>query len=421
MDTRVSQPIGNRILTWLDRAGRSVWRVGWPATDKDRAAAMISSLFLHIHPARVSRHALKPTSTFALGLISGILFVVLSVTGLALMLYYVPYPPEAYRSMKDLQFVVTFGIVLRNMHRWSAHAMVVVVFLHMCRVFWTGSYKPPREFNWVIGVLLLLLTLGLSFTGYLLPWDQLAFWAITVGTNIAAYAPVVGDRLKFLLLGGYVIGPMALLRFYVLHCVILPLAMLLLISLHVWRVRKDGLSGVEMSAVPEEEMAGVFPASTKTYGLMALSKRPRASVEARDPNDEVFAWPHLLYRELLVAVAVIVALHAVSLMFMAPLEEIADPTRTPNPAKAPWYFLGLQELVHYSALVGGVIVPTLVVVALLVLPYFDRGKAGAGRWFAPERRLANAVFTALVILSVGLTIVGTLFRGPNWAWVWPWR
>ena len=421
MDTRVRQPIWNRTLTWLDGVGRSAWRVGWPATDKDRAAAMISSLFLHIHAARVSRHVLKPTATFALGLISGILFVVLSVTGVALMLYYVPYPPEAYRSMKDLQFAVTFGIVLRNMHRWSAHAMVVVVFLHMCRVFWTGSYKPPREFNWVIGVLLFLLTLGLSFTGYLLPWDQLAFWAITVGTNIAAYGPVIGDQVKFLLLGGHVIGPITLLRFYVLHCVMLPLAMLLLISLHVWRVRKDGLSGGEVSTVPEEEVAGVFPASTKTYGLMALSKRPRASVEARDPNDEVFAWQHLLYRELLVALAVIVALHVVSLMFTAPLEEIADPTRTPNPAKAPWYFLGLQELVHYSALVGGVIVPTLLVATLLALPYFDRGKMGAGRWFAPERRLANAVFTVLVILSVGLTIVGTLFRGANWAWVWPWR
>jgi quinol-cytochrome oxidoreductase complex cytochrome b subunit len=411
----------NRTLNWLDDARRSVCRVGWPATDKDRAAAMISSLFLHIHPARVSRHALKPTSTFALGLIAGILFVVLSVTGLALMLYYVPYPPEAYRSMKDLQFVVTFGIVLRNIHRWSAHAMVGVVFLHMCRVFWTGSYKRPREFNWVVGVLLLLLTLGLSFTGYLLPWDQLAFWAITVGTNIAAYAPVVGDQVKFLLLGGHVIGPMTLLRFYVLHCVMLPLAMLLLISLHVWRVRKDGLSGAEIHVSPEEELAGVFPASTKTYGLMALSKRPRTSVEARDPNDEVFAWPHLLYRELLVALAVIVALHVVSLVFMAPLEEMADPTRTPNPAKAPWYFLGLQELVHYSALVGGVIVPTVLVLALLVLPYVDRDPAGSGRWFAPERRVTNTIFTTLVILFVGLTIIGTLFRGPNWAWVWPWK
>ena len=411
----------NRTLNWLDGARRSVCRVGWPATDKDRAAAMISSLFLHIHPARVSRHALKPTSTFALGLIAGILFVVLSVTGLALMLYYVPYPPEAYRSMKDLQFVVTFGIVLRNIHRWSAHAMVGIVFLHMCRVFWTGSYKRPREFNWVVGVLLLLLTLGLSFTGYLLPWDQLAFWAITVGTNIAAYAPVVGDQVKFLLLGGHVIGPMTLLRFYVLHCVMLPLAMLLLISLHVWRVRKDGLSGAEIHVSPEEELAGVFPASTKTYGLMALSKRPRTSVEARDPNDEVFAWPHLLYRELLVALAVIVTLHVVSLVFMAPLEEMADPTRTPNPAKAPWYFLGLQELVHYSALVGGVIVPTVLVLALLVIPYVDRDPAGSGRWFAPERRVTNTIFTTLVILFVGLTIIGTLFRGPNWAWVWPWK
>ena len=170
------------------------------------------------------------------------------------MLYYVPYPPEAYRSMKDLQFVVTFGIVLRNMHRWSAHAMVGVVFLHMCRVFWTGSYKAPREFNWVIGVLCCCSRSALSFTGYLLPWDQLAFWAITVGTNIAAYAPLVGERLKFLLLGGHVIGPMTLLRFYVLHCVMLPLAMLLLVSLHIWRVRKDGLSGAEAHAAPVEEI-----------------------------------------------------------------------------------------------------------------------------------------------------------------------
>ncbi len=382
---------------------------------------MISSLFLHIHPARVSRHVLKPTYTFALGLISAVLFLVLSATGLALMLYYVPYPPESYRSMKDLQFAVTFGVVLRNMHRWSAHAMVFVVFLHMCRVFWTGSYKRPREFNWVIGVVLLLLTLGLSFTGYLLPWDQLAFWAITVGTNIAAYAPVVGDQVKYLLLGGHVIGPMTLLRFYVLHCVMLPLAMVALISLHVWRVRKDGLSGSALETAPVEEAAGAFPASTKTYGLMALTRRPKASVEARDPNDEVFAWPHLLYRELLVALAVVVALHVISLVFIAPLEELADPTRTPNPAKAPWYFLGLQELVHYSALVGGVVIPTLIAAALVALPYVDRSPGGSGRWFAPERRTANTVFTVLVVVFVVLTIIGTLFRGANWAWVWPWK
>lgn len=417
----MKQPLSRQAAGWLTSAGRSVFRIGWPQTDKDRAAVMISSFFLHIHPARVSRHVLRPSYTFALGLISAILFGILLVTGLALMLYYVPYPPEAYRSMKDLQFVVTFGTILRNMHRWSAHAMVFIVFLHMCRVFWTGSYKRPREFNWVVGVVLFLLTLALSFTGYLLPWDQLAYWAITVGTNIAAYAPVVGDQVKFLLLGGHVIGPMTLLRFYVLHCVILPLAMAMLVSLHVWRVRKDGLSGASTRSVPVEEVAGAFPASSKTHGLMSLSRRPGASVESRDPADEVFAWPHLLYRELLVALAVIVLLHALSLVFMAPLEEIADPTRTPNPAKAPWYFLGLQELVHYSALIGGVIVPTLLVVALLSLPYIDRNPAGSGRWFAPERRVSNAVFTAIAAVLVILTITGTLFRGANWAWVWPWK
>ncbi len=416
----MSASLSSRASRWSQGVVRSLFRIGWPATDKDRAAAMISSFFLHIHPARVARHALQPTYTFALGLVAAILFAVLSVTGLALMLYYIPHPPEAYRSMKDLQYVVTFGIVLRNMHRWSAHAMVAVVFLHMCRVFWTGSYKAPREFNWVIGVVLFLMTLALSFTGYLLPWDQLAFWAITVGTNIAAYAPIAGEQIRFLLLGGHVIGPMTLLRFYVLHCVMLPLAMLLLISFHVWRVRKDGLSGAHVELPAVEEVAGAFPASTKTYGLMALTKRPRVSVEARDPYDEVFAWPHLLYRELLVALTVIVALHIVSLVFMAPLEEIADPTRTPNPAKAPWYFLGLQELVHYSALVGGVIVPTVLVALLLLLPYIDRRTAGAGQWFAPERRLVNGVFTALVVVAIGLTLVGVLFRGPNWAWVWPW-
>jgi len=406
---------------WLDALRRSVFRIGWPLTDKDRAAAMISSLFLHIHAARVSRHVLKPTYTFALGLIAAVLFIVLSVTGLALMLYYVPYPPEAYRSMKDLQFVVTYGVVLRNMHRWAAHGMVLVVFLHLCRVFLTGSYKPPREFNWVIGVGLLLLTLGLSFTGYLLPWDQLAYWAITVGTNIAAYAPVVGGRLKFLLLGGHVIGPLTLLRFYVLHCVVLPLAMLLLVSLHLWRVRKDGLSGAETAgAVTEENADGSFPASPKTYGLMALTPRPAASVTAADPNDEVFAWPHLLFREVLVALGLIIALHVVSLVFQAPLEEMADPTRTPNPAKAPWYFLGLQELVHYSAFIGGVLIPTLLVVLLIALPYVDRHPRGVGRWFAPERWLANSIFGALVVATVALTIIGTLFRGPNWNWVWPW-
>lgn len=404
--------------------GRTIFPVGWPRTDKDRAAAMISSLFLHVHTAKVRPESLRFSYSLGLGLVSLFLLLVLTVTGIALMLYYTPHPPDAYRSMKDLEFVVTFGMVLRNMHRWAAHAMVLVVFLHMCRVFFTGAYKPPRQFNWVAGVGLFLLTLGLSFTGYLLPWDQLAYWAITVGTNIAAYAPVVGERLKYLLLGGNAIGPGALLRFYVLHCVILPVAIFVLLALHLWRVRKDGGLAVPSANAPgsvEEELsAGRFPASTRSYGLMALADRPALPLAEIEPEEELLSWPHLLFRELLLLLIVLVALHVLALSLDAPLEEIANPTRTPNPAKAPWYFLGLQELVHYSALVGGVVIPALVVLALLLVPYIDPKPRGVGIWFARERRMANTVFGVLAGAAVALTLIGMLFRGPNWRWVWPW-
>lgn len=406
----------------LKEVWRSVFRIGWPKTDKDRSAAIISSFFLHVHSAKVKRQTLRPSYTLGLGLISFYLFMVLIVTGVALMLYYTPRPPDAYRSMKDLQFVVTFGTILRNMHRWSAHGMVIVVFLHMCRVFFTGGYKRPRQFNWVVGVGLLVLTLGLSFTGYLLPWDQLSYWAITVGSSIVGYAPWIGDSIKYLLLGGHTIGPGTVLRFYVLHCVVLPAGMLTLVAVHFFRVRKDGLSSAPVpEPMPVEETEpGRFPASTRSYGLMALTDRPSQPVVEVDPDDEVMSWPHLLYRELLLLLATLVVLHVVSLLFNAPLEEIADPTRTPNPAKAPWYFLGLQELVHYSAFVGGILIPALLLLLLILVPYLDSVPRGVGVWFSKERRWVNSIFAVLVVLSVLFTLIGTFFRGANWAWVWPW-
>ncbi|WP_027714403.1 cytochrome b N-terminal domain-containing protein [Desulfuromonas sp. TF] len=218
----------------------SVLRRGGGTPDQERAAAVYGNFFLHLHPVRVHVNTLRPGYTFGLGLISFYLFLILVISGTLLMFYYIPSMESAYRSMKDLEFVISYGMVLRNAHRWSAHAMVIFVFLHLCRVFYTGSYKPPRDFNWVIGVCLLLLTLFLSFTGYLLPWDQLAFWAVTVGTNIAAYVPWLGDDLRFLLLGGNEVGQMALTRFYVLHIAILPLFTAVLVGVHFWRIRKDG-------------------------------------------------------------------------------------------------------------------------------------------------------------------------------------
>ncbi|HEX2915179.1 MAG TPA: selenite/tellurite reduction operon b-type cytochrome ExtP [Chloroflexia bacterium] len=225
------------------RLYKSVFRHSWPDSARTRSLATMSNVFLHLHPTTIRRASLKVTYTFCLGGLSFFFFLVLTVSGVLLMFYYVPSVTQAYQDIKDLQTVVFAGQFLRNMHRWGAHAMVIVVFLHMCRVFYTRAYRPPREFNWVVGVLLLVLTFLLSFSGYLLPWDQLSFWAVTVGTNIAKATPFVGPEAQFLLIGGYEIGQNALIRFYTLHVIALPLAAAVLIAVHFWRVRKDGFSG----------------------------------------------------------------------------------------------------------------------------------------------------------------------------------
>ncbi|MBI2941323.1 MAG: cytochrome b N-terminal domain-containing protein [Chloroflexi bacterium] len=224
---------------------RSLFRQGWPDTPRNRTLAVMGNVFLHLHPVRLPRAALRVTYTFCLGGISFLLFLSLTVTGVLLMFYYIPSVTRAYNDIRDLETVVSFGYFLRNMHRWAAHGMVITVFLHMMRVFYTGAYKPPREFNWVVGVLLLTLTFLLSFTGYLLPWDQLSFWAVTVGTNMAGYAPLIGPEIRFLLLGGFEVGQNALLRFYTLHVIGLPLLVAVFLAVHFWRVRKDG--GISIS------------------------------------------------------------------------------------------------------------------------------------------------------------------------------
>lgn len=222
------------------RVWRSFFRHGWPDNPLDRSLIMTTNVFFHLHPVKVSRKSLQTAYSFGLGVISVILFVLLSITGVLLMFYYTPTIERAYSYILILETQVPFGQLLRNMHRWGAHLMVIVVILHMARVFYTGAYKPPREFNWIVGVFLLLLTLGASFTGYLLPWDQLAFWAITVGTSVVGYEPLLGSTIKAIMLGGPEVGQEALTRFYALHIMVIPAVMALLISLHLWRVRKDG-------------------------------------------------------------------------------------------------------------------------------------------------------------------------------------
>ncbi|WP_306597823.1 cytochrome b N-terminal domain-containing protein [Geothrix sp. 21YS21S-2] len=407
---------------------KSIFRNPLPTNDLERSSTSFTNFFLHIHPVKVHKNTLRPLYTLGLGLVSFFLFVILVITGILLMFYYVPSTTQAYDRMLDLRGSVAFGTILRNMHRWSAHGMVAVVVMHLCRVFLTGSYKKPREFNWVLGVVLLLLTLLMSFTGYLLPWDQLAFWAITVGTAIAGYAPVIGKDIQFLLMGGSTVGQEALLRFYVLHVAVLPAVLTMAIAIHFWRIRKDG--GLSRPAdadptPPMEMMAAMTDPKPsllegkKTYGLQGLVRGPLTKVN-NIPDNTVFSWPNLFMSELFVFVMTLAVILVLALLFNAPLEEPVNVMHPPNPAKAPWYFLGLQEMVSYSAFWGGIGVPGIFVGLLLLTPYLDRSPKGVGVWFSKDRLLANTIFLTFLLANVIFVIIGTFFRGPNWAFVTPW-
>jgi len=406
---------------------KSIFRNPLPTNDLERSSTSFTNFFLHIHPVKVHKNTLRPGYTLGLGLISMFLFTILVVTGILLMFYYVPSTSQAYDRMLDLRGTVAFGTILRNMHRWSAHLMVAAVFMHLCRVFLTGSYKKPREFNWVVGVVLFLLTLLMSFTGYLLPWDQLAFWAITVGTAIAGYAPVIGKDIQFLLMGGSTVGQEALLRFYVLHVAVLPAVLILAIAIHFWRIRKDGGLSRPADADPTPTMdlvtitegPKVRMDDKKTYGVQGLVRGPLTKVN-NIPDNTVFSWPNLFLSELFVFVMTLSVILVLSLLFNAPLEEPVNVMHPPNPAKAPWYFLGLQEMVSYSAFWGGIGVPGVYVVLLILTPYLDRSPKGVGKWFSRDRLLANTIFITFVVANIIFVIIGTYFRGPNWAFVSPW-
>jgi cytochrome b-561 len=396
-------------LTWT-------WQ---PASEREAGDSIVRNFLLHWFPAKVARASLSWGYSFWLGTVSAVLFAILTITGTVLMFLYVPSVERAYLSVKDLEFTVSFGWFLRGLHRISAHLMVAVVFLHLVRVFLTGAYKngtaaqQNRPLNWVVGVVLLLATLLLSFTGYLLPWDQLAYWAITVGTNIASAAPVVGDALRFILLGGNTIEQSTLIRFYVLHCFFLPLLVLVLFSYHMWRVRKDGgLACVDQQSLSQKREQ-VTPSKSKTYSLLGITSGTTVHVQTSLIDEDK---------------------HTVqALFFHAPLEAAANPAVTPNPAKAPWYFLWLQELVTITtfsvggftingALIGGILIPGLLVALAIAWPYFDKSPARAtGVWFAPERRKQNLIFLLIVAGILIFTVIGTYLRGPYWNFYWPWE
>jgi quinol-cytochrome oxidoreductase complex cytochrome b subunit len=344
---------------------------------KERVGRITRNFFLHIHAPRVHPHSMKPGYTFGLGMILGFLFLVMVLTGVILMIYYTPSVETAYQSVKDIIYVVPGGRIIRNMHRWASQGMVIVVFLHMIRVFYTGSYLGNRSLNWVIGVVMLVVALISNFSGYLLPWDQLAYWAVTIGSNIAASARELTDLmgvtqvfdpggfLKKLLIGGETVGQPALSRFFALHVIFLPLTMLILMGIHFWRIRKDG----------------------------GLSRPPQADKEEGNAS-KWYAWPVLMWTELAILIGVVLILLLIAQFADAPLLERANPAFPENPAKAPWYFLGIQELVSYSAFAGGMVVPVLYLIFLFSIPYRDREDRYVGQWFSGHRGRKLVLITA---------------------------
>jgi len=412
----------------------SIVRGGAPRTDRTRSSFVFGNVFLHLHAVRTHRWSLKWSATMGLGIMSAAAFLITLVTGVLLMFYYKPYPDVAYASIKDIHFVVPTGRFIRNIHRWAANVMVVAVLLHMTRVFFTGAYRKPREFNWLIGMGLLVVTLGLSFTGYLLPWDQLAYWAITIGANIAQSPREVTDAMgiteyfdpgglqKLLLLGSTEVGEEALIRFFLLHVMILPLALIALLAVHFWRVRKDG--GIVRPDDADRRLAPLsddaYPVFTKapekTYHLAAIVKG-RTPAVGNGPENTVPSMPHLFYAEMGVLMVTIFICVALALVSDAPLKELANPNVPENPAKAPWYFLGLQELVSHSAFMGGIGIPTIVLLGLGLIPYLDREREGTGLWFGGPGGLPLVIRSTAFGFGAALLIEAIAIR---FGWIQQW-
>jgi quinol-cytochrome oxidoreductase complex cytochrome b subunit len=429
-------PAGRRFLRNLRRlwphVRSAVFRTGKPTSDRARMQKVFGNFLFHIHSTRVHVFSLRVTTTLGLGVAALAGFLIALVTGILLMIYYAPSTELAYQSIKDIHYTVPTGRFIRNLHRWSAHLMVITVILHAVRVFYTASYKKAREFNWLLGLCLLVVTLGLSFTGYLLPWDQLAYWAATIGANIAASPRELTDALgitggfdpggltKEVLLGADDVGQPALTRFYLLHVMVLPIALAWLMALHFWRIRKDGgLARPSDAALAER---GLFPRTAaangngqpfprgpgKTYGLMALV-RGRTPPVGRGPEHTVPAYPRAFRAEFAVVMTVVAVCLILAFFWDAPLKERANALVPENPAKAPWYFLGIQELVSHSAFMGGVVLPAIVILGLALIPFLDREPEPGGVWFSGPRGrrvfLVSCVFSAAFVVALEALVI----------------
>ncbi|MBI5928031.1 MAG: cytochrome bc complex cytochrome b subunit [Chloroflexi bacterium] len=362
----------------VSRVRRSIRRqTFWGENDRDRMHLTVSDLVLHLHPRTVPAASLRFTYTFGLGGLAILLLAIMVVTGILLMFAYTPSTDMAYTSIIGLGQNIWFGQLIRNLHHWSANLLLIVAGLHMLRVLYTGAFHTPREFNWQIGLALLGLVIAANFTGYLLPWDQLGYWAVTVATSLIDSIPLVGHDVRIWLLGGDQVNETTLHNFYVLHVMLIPLGLLIATSFHIWRVRKDGISvprGLKKSGISTEKLTTI---------------------------------PHLISREFVFGLLIVALLLAWATWIDAPLGASANPNQPPNPTKTTWYFMGLQEfLLHVYPSVAGVTIIGLLIIALMLLPYWQDTADSTGIWFRSKR--ARWICAVSFPIGVGIALSNIL-------------
>jgi len=359
----------------------------WPSTDKERARRTRFTFLFHLRPVTLPARALRWSQTFGLGGSSLLLLILLAATGLLQMLVYQPVPGVAYDSVVSLERDVTFGPLIRGVHYWSANLLVLVVLMHTARVLLTGGHLGVRRFTWVLGAGLLLGVLAASFSGYLLPWDQRSYWAVTISTGMLTYVPWLGEALQRVVLGGPNVSDATLVNFYTLHTSIAPVALLLTAGWHFWRVRRAG--GV---VVPPVDSAD---------------------------DEKVHFWPNLLVREIAQGLAVVALVLLLAALLGAPLGDRANAGMSPNPAKAPWYFMGFQELlIHFHPAFAVMVFPLLAVLGFVALPYLVPEGAAVGTWFLSSRGRRSTLLAAglALVLTPALVLVDEFAgAGPgNW-------
>ena len=340
---------------------------------KNKTTALTGFL-LHLHPKKVNEQAIKYTRTFGLGGINALLFFILVFTGLLLRFWYVPTPDDAYNSIVALQNNSFFGSLIRNLHHWSAMLMIVTAFLHLLRVFYSTSIYYERKKNWYYGLFLFIIVLAFNFTGYLLPWDQLSYWAVTIMTNIVEYIPFVGESFANLIRGGEIVNGNTLLNFYTFHTALLPLLFVVFMALHFWLIRKA--KGVTVADNSQKEMLEVNP--------------------------------NLINIEILVALIIIATLLLFAMFFNAPLLDKANPMISPNPSKAPWYFMGIQELlINLHPIITSFIIPISLFVFLYFIAKLEINENNIGTWFYSVKGKRITIISAIfaVLLSISLIII----------------